>query len=138
VIFRDFVEETKDAVRELAGGTRGDRDITPMVHLETEETGRELVAVDPLFFTEESGVENLVEGFLIPLIQERMAIKVAWTFTSATTTDNLRMAVAVVIDRERHETWLAPLFPEGIGEWLGIGPNSTYGLLVGPIQEALR
>jgi hypothetical protein len=136
VIFRDFVEETKDAVRELAGGTRGDRDITPMVHLETEETGRELVAVDPLFFTEPGGTEDLIEGFVIPLIQERMAIKVAWTFT--TTADGLRMVVAVAVDRERHETWLAPLFPEGVGEWLGIGPNSTYGLLVGPIQEALR
>jgi hypothetical protein len=51
MIFRDFVEETKDAVRELAAGARGDRDITPMVHLETETTGRELVAVDPQFFT---------------------------------------------------------------------------------------
>jgi hypothetical protein len=134
--FRDFVEETKDAVRELAGGVRGDRDITPMVHLETEATGRELVAVDARFFTESGGTEDLIEGFVIPLVQERMATKVAWTFT--TLADDLRMVVAVAIDSERHETWLAPLFPEGVGEWLGIGPNSTYGLLVGPVQEALR
>jgi hypothetical protein len=136
MIFRDFVEETKDAVRELAGGTRGDRDITPMVHLETEDTGRELIAVDAQFFIKPGGAEELIEGFVIPLIQERMATKIAWTFTAVA--DDLRIVVAVVIDRERHETWLAPLFPEGVGEWLGIGPNSTYGLLVGPIQEALR
>jgi hypothetical protein len=136
VIFRDFVEETKDAVRALAGGTRGDRDITPMVHLETEASGRELVAVDAQFFAEPGGTEVLIEALVIPLIQERMATKVAWTFTTAA--DDLRMVVAVIVDRERHETWLAPLFPEGVGDWLGIGPNSTYGLLVGPIQEALR
>jgi hypothetical protein len=136
VIFRDFVEETKDAVSALAGGARGDRDITPMVHLETEASGRELVAVDPLFFTKDDGIEELLEAFVIPLIQERMATKVAWTFTSEY--EGVRMVVAVAIDSERHETWLAPLFPEGVGDWLGIGPSSTYGLLVGPIQEALR
>lgn len=147
MIFREFVEETKDAVAMLAGGVSGGRDITPMVHLETE-VGRELVAVDPQFFEVDGGTEQLVGRFIVPMIQERMAMKVAWTFTSALRAkpqfdpppeaEPARMVTAVVIDGERTEAWLAPLFDGRVGEWLLLPPNNIHGLLVGPVQEALR
>lgn len=148
VIFREFVTETLDAVRMLAGGVQGGRDITPMVHLETPDGRRELVAVDPLFFTEDDGVGELVDRFVVPLVREREATKVAWTFTATWGAQQLsptlkvgsiRIVTAVIIDREVHETWLAPIFDgPRVGDWLNLGANSTDGLMVGPVQEALR
>lgn len=140
--FRDFTEETKEAVVALVAGMRGDRDITPMVHLHSEDGGREIIGVEAQFFAEPGGVEQLVERFIVPLVQERMATQVAWTFTGAFQdgyADPPRLVVAVVMDREVHEAWVATLHPDaGVGDWLNLGSNSTYGLMVGPVQEVLR
>lgn len=135
--FRDFAEETKEAVAILVAGVRGVRDITPMVHLHSEDSGRELVAVDARYFIEDRVLE-LVEGFIVPLVQERMATQVAWTFTSSIE-ETSRIVTAVVIDREVNEVWAAFLGPDNsIGEWNNLGTNTTQGLLIEPVQEALR
>lgn len=147
--FREFTQETLDAVRMVAGQL-GDRDVTPMVHFETQDGRRELVGVDPLFFTEDGGVTKLIDTFVVPLIREREIQKVAWTFTSAAGPNMyaggghdvagpaiVRVVVALVMDGEVHETWIAPLLPQ-VGDWLSLGANTTDGLMVSPVQEALR
>lgn len=135
--FRDFTEETKEAVTALVAGVRGARDITPMVHLQSEDSGRELIAVDARYFNE-GRVQELVEGFIVPVVQERMATQVAWTFTSAIE-DSTRIVTAVVIDREVNEVWAAHIGDDNtIGEWTNLGTNTTQGLLIEPVQEALR
>ena len=135
--FRDFADETKEAVAALTAGVRGERDITPMVHLHSQGGGREIVAVDARYF-DEGRVQELVERFIVPLVQERMATQVAWTFTSSIE-ESTRIVTAVVIDREVNEVWAAYIGADNsIGDWTNLGTNTTQGLLIEPVQEALR
>lgn len=134
--FREFVNDTLDALEATAANARN-RDLTPMVHLELPDGRREIVAVDHRFFTEDGGVEQLVAGFVVPLIQQHDAIKVAWTFTSSFN-ESTRAVTAIVIDREVSEVWAAFLDDRSVGEWNNLGTNTTQGLLIEPVQEALR
>ncbi len=83
--FRDFVEETKDAVHAIAGGLAGGRPLTPMLHFESGDNGVQIQAVDHRFFVSPGGRQRLIEGFVIPLVREHRADKVAWTFTADVT-----------------------------------------------------
>lgn len=151
--FRQFVEQTKDAVHAIAGDVGGERTLTPMLHLESE-AGVHLMPVDPRFFDSIETRQRLVQGFVIPLVREHAAFRVAWTFEAwATARDGVRaseaddrheLVVGTFIDRERVEVWQARIHrpPAGVpfvGQWEAWEPEATDGpLLITPIQEAMR
>ena len=144
--FRDFVEDTKDAVHAIAGGLAGGRPLTPMLHFESGDNGVQIQAVDHRFFLSTGGRQRLIEGFVIPLVREHRADKVAWTFTADVTDERgtYEAVVGAFIDAERHEVWAARLHrpPAGlpfVGDWHPSPPDTTDGpLLIRPIQEAMR
>jgi hypothetical protein len=142
--YRDFVEEVKDAAEALVAGA-GSRPVTPMLHLKSHD-GVYLVAVEPEFFTTVETRRRLVWQYVVPLLQERKADAVAWTFTALERyepTETQRNVVCVtVIDRERYEVWLASILRAAdrtfTAGWRAWAPNEQDGLLLTPIQEALR
>ena len=152
MIFRDFVEQTKDAIHTLAGGLEAQRPLTPMLHLESAGTV-EIFAVDGRYFESPGSKQRLVEAFVIPLVRDHQATKVAWTFSasirevpwsSLASDEPYEAVMATFIDRERSEVWAARVHrpPAGVpfvGDWQAGIPNQAEGpLLIQPIQEALR
>lgn len=139
--FREFVELTKDAIEGLAAGTRDGRDLTPMLHLESQD-GISLLALDPAFFTSASTREVLAHRVAVPAIREYRARKVAWTFTGIVHGEQSWEALfATFVDAERTEVWVAPIvrpenLPPVIGSWES-WPD-TDGPLLTTIQETLR
>lgn len=142
--FRDFTEEVKDAIEALAAGVRGERPLTPMVHLESED-GVHALGVEAAFFESVQSRVLLVQGFVVPLIAERKARIVAWTFSGERTVngDTFEVVVATVIDRERAEVWVARV--GRVEERLVVGgwqpwqvDQADAPLLIDPVQEALR
>jgi|tagenome__1003787_1003787.scaffolds.fasta_scaffold19666626_2 hypothetical protein len=82
----------------------------------------------------------LVETAVVPLVREIAPEVVGWTFEGVL--DGDAIAVVLVIDRERSETWYAPLArvlgQTLIGDWIPWAPNEQAGTLLTPIQEAMR
>lgn len=159
--FRDFVELTRDALESVAFRLEGERTITPMLHLESE-LGVSHTGIAGAFFESSDAVEALVRRYVLPLIAEAQARKVAWSYCvwaapqrrnppSAATHALVRPAVhperrelllATFIDAEVVEHWGAPLVRTGgpvlIGEWMAAVPNVGGGPMLSAIQEALR
>jgi hypothetical protein len=144
MIYRQFVEQVKDAALAGAQGLRGSRDLTPFLHL---ESGGSVFAfpIDPGFFEDEESRARLVH-VVQGLVTTYSADKVAWTFTGiGITADGTETIVcADILDREREELWSAPLVrgrnPDdmpALGGW-SLTANEGAGFLVDPIQEALR
>lgn len=144
--FRQFVEQVKDAAQAGAQGLRGQRDLTPFLHLESTGSRVSVFPVDPLFFADEAAQGRLVVATL-ELIDSYNADKVGWTFTGIERDEAGDEAIltALVLDREVEECWTAPII-RGVreddipvlGGWTLTGRNTGAGLLVNPIQEALR
>lgn len=86
----------------------------------------------------------LIETAVVPLVQDMDPEMVGWTFEGVIAEQDA--LVVVVIDRERAETWLAPLFRPGegwpdetvSGTFTAWPANEQTGSLITPIQEALR
>jgi hypothetical protein len=158
--FRQFVEQTKDAVHTLVTSAHADvedddeRALTPMLHIENED-GVTITGVDPRFFDSLDARVRLVKGFVVPTVVERRAKHVAWTFEAWATTrgsemrasenpDRIELVIGTFIDAERAEVWQAQLHrpPAGrafVGDWQPWEPAATDGpLLITPIQEAMR
>jgi hypothetical protein len=150
--FRDFVEQTKDAVHTIAGELAGGRPLTPMLHFESPDSGVQIQAVDHRFFQSLDDRRDLVAGFVVPLVRERGTDKIAWTFTGDALTayvdredDRYEVVVATFVDAEHDETWVARLHrpPAGlpyVGEWRAWAADVDQEgpLLITPIQEAMR
>lgn len=154
MIFRDFVEQTKDALYALASQLEGERDLTPMLHFESED-GIASVVLDPGFFESAQSRRLFVHQFVIPLLHEHGARKVAWTFCAWSSPlhgvapsihpERRELLMATFIDAERHEIWRAPIVRTGgpdapvlIGAWTAGPASESSGPLLTPIQEALR
>lgn len=151
MLFRDFVEQNKDAMQAEVGAMPG-TDPAPVLTLDTPR-GVMLVQLDPRSFDSRLSRIELVHGFAIPMIAEHGATQVAWSFAAWLASNsqvrpsqdpNRQEAVVVtVIDRERHEVWQGELHRNGsqamIAGWHPWAPNEADGpLLIQPIQEALR
>lgn len=152
MIFRDFVEQVKDATETSAAGLHGGRDLTPMLHAKTPE-GIVIAVIDHLAFASRAAQVEMVHGFVVPLVRERQVDALAWTFTGDMTDveglgedrllDVVHVLVGVFIDRERSELWHARLRQNDsraiVDDWRPWPPNGTDGpLLIQPIQEAMR
>lgn len=157
--FRDFVEVTRDGLESVAFGLEGDRDLSPMLHLESE-LGVSITGIDPGFFESLDSVQLLVARYVLPLIAESHARKVAWSYcvwaaprrtppSAATHTlmpakhpDRRELLLASFIDPEVVEHWSAPIIRTGgpllIGPWEAAIPNIGGGPHVAAVQEALR
>lgn len=90
---------------------------------------------------------ELVRTAVVPLVRAVGPEIVGWTFEGSMDDptnpyEKIEVAVVVVIDRERAETYFAPLArvmeQTLIGEWFPWPPNQQAGTFVTPIQEALR
>lgn len=157
MIFRDFVEQVKDATEMAAAGLHGGRDLTPFLHADTPE-GVVIAALDYMAFTSRAGQIALVHEFVIPLVLERKVSKVAWSFTGDMTelpevpqgipfeeamVETTHVLVATFLDAERSELWHARLRQNDsraiVDDWRPWTPNATDGpILIQPIQEAMR
>lgn len=149
MLFRDFVEQIKDAAEVIAGNIRGGRDLTPMLHFDSghQPGGVASIALEPAFFASAESRAKLVEHIAVPLIEARQPQQVAWTFTGTIgeleSDASEEVLAAVVVDRERHEAWHAQMLrrddaPPAIGGWRQLPANQQAGFLVTPIQNALR
>lgn len=149
--FRDFVELTRDALEAVAFRLEGERTITPMLHLESE-LGVSHTGIAGAFFESSAAVEALVRRYVLPLIAEADARKVAWSYCvwaspnsgprPAAHPERRELLLATFIDAEVIEHWGAPLVRTGgpvlIGEWMAAIPNVGGGPMLSAIQEALR
>lgn len=150
--FRDFVEVTRDALESVAFRMNGDRDLTPMLHLESEQAGVTIVGIDPAYFDSADKIETLIAAYVVPLIFENQARKVAWSYCVWAAPDGgprpsehperREMLFASFIDPEVVEHWGAPIVRTGgpalIGPWRAAVPNLGGGLIINLVQEALR
>lgn len=141
--YREFVDHSKAAAVQLVRGLRGTRPPTPMLTM-VADGNVNITGIDPAFFDRdhpERGVE-LVERFVVPLIREREASMVGWTFAGhGGRRDGADLLTVVAIDREVHETWIATLEDVAAGTlapWELLPPNQQAGRLIQPVQEALR
>lgn len=138
--FRAFVDETKAAAGALIAGRGEDRDLSPMVHLQTQD-GRVVVAVDPAFFADRERKEQLVRDFIVPLVREHKATVAGWTLACVihpAGEASYDAVVVVVIDAEREETWIAAHEGEVLAPWEALTANESEGIFVEPIQEEMR
>jgi hypothetical protein len=137
-----------------------------MLHLESD-LGISVTAIDPWFFSSSDGVQLLAHRYVLPLITQNHARKVAWTFCAwaapspveprdegaaqAGTAGSPRpsshpqrreILLATFIDAEVVEHWAAPLVRTGgpvvVGNWIPSKQNVGGGPLITTIQEALR
>jgi hypothetical protein len=142
--YDEFAEHTKAAVANQARGLRG-RDPTPMVHF---VAGDEVSLIAAFFDSDHpERRRELVDGFVLPLIRERGASAVAFSFAGTRVTtyrgheDRLDVMTVVTMDREVQQAWVAALADLAVGAlapWELLPPNQQVGQLVTPIQEALR
>lgn len=151
--FEEFAEEVKGAARAGVEGARGERDVTPMLHLKTGDREVGIAAIEPNFFTapEPGAQTHLVERFIVPMIEHHGARMAALTWTGAKTIvrvnaygaeqDDSRVAVAVVLAPDEHAGFFASMTdtdPRTIGAWEAV-PLTEPGLgLMTKIKEALR
>lgn len=137
--FREFVDSARDAGEALIAGRRADRSLTPMVLLDADDTINAF-AIEPEFFESSERKRALVEGFIVPMVLERRARKVAWICTVVVRRHYGEVPSLLVVgfDGECEEAWIAPLIGEGIGAWCALAPNESDSIFIQPIQEALR
>jgi hypothetical protein len=161
--FRDFVEQTRDAIQSVAFGLRGERDVTPMLHLESR-SGVTIVPIDPEFFENSTNVELLALHYVLPLIAENRTRKLAWTFCAwaspagrathgpaaegtsprpSSHPERREILLATFIDPEVIEHWAARIVRTGgpvmIGPWRSsVRASVDGGPLLTTIQRALR
>lgn len=142
--FREFVEHMKGATTAQVAYVTGARDIVPMAHFARDDMVQS-VAIDAAWIAPESKA-LLIEQVILPFIDVMRPEFVAWTFTGRRGTEDGEFdhetAVALCIERERHETWLARLVRHddraSLGAWRSWPPNEQDGLMLTPIQRALR
>lgn len=139
--YRDFVELLKDMLEHLHPLGRP---VTPMFHADVGDRLTTML-VDPTHFEESwpGADDRLIDGFIVPFVREHLPSMVGWTFTAhrwtrAIGADEYDLAMIVVIDRERHETWHAPVLSHRLGGWISWPPNMQQGRLITTIQETLR
>jgi hypothetical protein len=152
VRFRDFVELTRDALESVAFRLDGERTITPMLHLESE-LGVSHVGVDDAFFHSSAAVRLLVHRYVLPLIAQDHARKVAWSYCvwaapagggrPAAHPERRELLLATFIDGEVIEHWGASLIRTGgpvlVGGWHAAMPTvSGGGPMLSAVQKALR
>lgn len=140
--YREFVEHMQGLTTHLVGQITGDRDIVPMVHMARGDgVGSTLFSGDWLEHR-----DLFIQSLVLPLMEVVKPEFVAWTFTGrrgrADGEWEHETAVAVCIDRERHETWLARLVRHdnkaSLGAWRPWPVNDQEGPMLTQIQEALR
>jgi hypothetical protein len=145
VTYREFVDHTKAASAQLVRGLRGGRLPSAVLTLNAGGTV-DLIGVESAFFDPEHPERRveLIDRFVVPLIHEREATMVAWSFAGqhdVAAGDTREVLTVVAMDREVHETWLAPLAELAAGTlvpWEPLPPNQQAGRLITPVQEALR
>lgn len=149
--FRDFVELTRDAVGTIAFDLRDEDAIVPMLCLETE-LGFTVVTADDAFFASSDGTRRLIEGYLVPLIRENHARKLAWVFCAweappggerpSEHPERREILMATFIDPEVVEHYGASIVREDglvqVGQWIAAAPNVGGGPAITALQEALR
>jgi hypothetical protein len=144
--YREFVDRTKAASTQLVRGLRGGRLPSAVLTLSVGGEDVDLIGVESDFFDPEHPERRvqLIERFVVPLIHEREATMVAWSFAAqhdVAAGDTREVLTVVAMDREVHETWLAPLAELTAGTlaaWDQLPPNQQAGRLITPVQEALR
>lgn len=138
--FRQFTEDLQGMTRTVLvrnSSKHGGAPIPPFLHMsrgghtESQHVGLPDSAEDR---------RALVETAVAPLVRELAPELVGWTFEGIM--DGVDIAVVLAIDRERTETWYAPLArvmgQTLMGDWLPWAPNEQAGTLLTPIQEAMR
>lgn len=144
--FREFVDHTKAAIVQIVRGLHGARHPAPVLSMVTDGNVN-LTGVDAAFFDpahlERRG--ELIDRFVVPLIRERESSMVAWSFVAQQDRieplPSREVVTVVAIDREVHETWVAPLhelLAGTLAPWEQLPPNQQAGRLIDPVQEALR
>jgi len=148
--FRDFVEVTRDGLESIAFKLEGDRDLMPMLQIE-DARGLSVIGVDPEFFAADR-LERFVAAYVVPLIIENQARKVAWAHCAwqapaegvrpSEHPERHEILLAVFIDPEVVEHWTAPIIRTGgavmLGPWQTGPQNALEGPLITAVQEALR
>lgn len=133
--FREFTTGTREAVEHMLKTVMPPA-IIPTLHVDAAGSGPHILVLAPEWFVDDASRGRMIDA-LLPTIRGLRAERVAWSFQS--TDDDL---IVLSIDRERHETWRAPLLTPDtrplIGAWVLLPPNQQAGLLVTPIQKALR
>lgn len=150
MIWRDFVEGMKDMGESMVAGLRDDRPLTPFF-LYANETEAALggMAIPPAHFQDDERLESLVRAFVIPLVLEAQATRVAWLLNADVRylrtggrIDAPECVVLAVFDREVEETWAAPIYRYGdataIGVWQAWPASQTSSRLIEPVQQAIR
>lgn len=144
--FHEFAEGTRGAVEAAVKGMRGERALTPAIHLDTE-LGVQILGLGSEFFSDAVSRGRLLE-YVRPLLAAYGARQAAWSFFAEVGSlfDSRREAadhaIVVVVERERTECWMAPLHrypnqPPALGVWTQAEPNMQVGVLI-DIQEDLR
>lgn len=142
--FTEFVEHMKGATTAQVRSIVGENDIVPLIYL---SRGGEVDAIHfhPGWLAPEARSE-LIENLVLPFVEVYRPEFVAWTFTgrrgAADGEWDHETAVALCIERERHETWLSRLVRHdntaSLGAWRSWPANDQEGRMLTPIQEALR
>lgn len=141
--YREFVDHSKAAAAQLVRGLRGTRPPTPILSMVTQGNVT-LTGIDPAFFAPDHSERRveLIDRFVVPLVREREASMIGWTFAGlGGRRDGADLLTVVTMDREVHETWIAPLVELAAGTlapWELLPPNQQAGRLITPVQEALR
>lgn len=141
--FTEFTETVRGATTAQVGLITGERDIVPMLYLHNGEH-TDGILVDPAWM--QTNRQMFVESFVIPYVELHRPQFVAWSFTGwrgpADGEWDHETAVALSIERERHETWLARLVRHdnraSLGAWRPWPANQQEGVLLSTIQEAMR
>jgi hypothetical protein len=139
--FRTFVERLQDMTRTVIvrnSSKHGGLTLPAYLHFAMPDGQHDTQHVGMAGSAEDR--RELVRTAVVPLVKALGPEIVGWTFEGAM--DDVSVAVVVVIDRERAETYYAPLARAMgqtlMGEWLPWPPNQQAGTFVTPIQEALR
>lgn len=142
--FREFTDNVKGAATMQVSLIEGERDIAPLLYL-CDGEHVEGVHADAAWFAAEDRT-LLVQSLVLPYVEIMRPRFVAWTFTGRRGNEDgeweHETAVAICIEREVHETWLARLVRHdntaSLGAWRSWPANQQEGRMLTPIQEALR
>lgn len=149
--FREFTDGTLKAVEHMLATVQPPTgEIVPTLHVDGRQ-GLHILALAGAWFESDETRGRMIDT-LLPTIRSLDAERVAWSFAATIHDDppygpTDTAIVVVTIDRERHETWrglrgpyqwtrfdklLTPI------DWQQLPPNEQGGLLLTPIQQALR
>lgn len=143
--YREFVDAIKGLAEHLVTLVHGEQAFVPMVTYLFDG----VVSSQPVgqgWFADDTATASLIHDLVVPQIGLVRPESVALTFCGVTEKRAMaeihEAAMAVVIDRERHEIHEARLVRHddraSLGAWRPWPANVAQGLLVTPIQEALR